>query len=100
MNPKFLAGLPRVEARSLAELAVVAGWLGASRGLGARVAALIAGEVVVRDVALAGERDPLAARCDVRIDGAAARVFAPAAFVRAVAQRALGGRWSSPRRDR
>jgi flagellar motor switch/type III secretory pathway protein FliN len=93
VDPKFSARLPRVARAAIGELNAVAAWLGASRGPGPRLAALLGGEVVVTGVALARDtdRDRFAAACEVRVDGATVTAWAAGAFARVVAQRLLGG---------
>ena len=86
-----LPPLPRVARDDVAWLAVLARWIGASHGLGRRVAALAGGPVVARGVSVEGLRDAHAARCEVRVSGASIEVLGASAGVRRIAQRVLGG---------
>src|SRR5262245_8384467 len=93
MTPNFSAypfeRLRRLSRRDAALESTVARWI-AARSRGDRLAKLVGGPV--RACVVAPSRfDPYAARCEVRVVGAAIEVRGASAGVRAITQRLLGG---------
>ena len=81
--------LPRVPREGLAESNALARWL-AVRPLGRRVATLVGGDATLAMGSGALE-DRYAATCELRVQGQTVFVRGASAFVRAFAQRVLGG---------
>jgi flagellar motor switch/type III secretory pathway protein FliN len=81
--------LPRVARAELAQTNAIARWL-AVRPLGRRVATLVGGEASVA-LATGALGDRYAASCELRLAGQSIEVRGASAFVRAFAQRTLGG---------
>ncbi len=82
--------LPKVARRELVAINALASWLGATRAIGRRGAALVGGPVTARGSAPATS-DAFAARCELRVRGVSIEVRGGNAGVRAIAQRVLGG---------